>query len=79
MVVKRMLTKFAEEIELHINKDKSQVFFSGCNGETQNNIHSKLGIPKGSLPFWYLGILVTSKKPSFVDCAPYWKSIQIPL
>lgn len=67
--------QFALDIGLNINKEKSQIFFSFCDIDIQNNIINILGISKGTLPFRFLGIPITCKNPTIRDCMTLMEKI----
>lgn len=59
---------FAEWSGLHINLQKSAVFFSNCNSEVMNWFNHTFQISNGLLPVRFLGVPLTSAKLSVNDC-----------
>ncbi|XP_056690291.1 uncharacterized protein [Spinacia oleracea] len=55
---------------LEANMDKTEVYFSGVHHEEQEAIMGSLGISKGSLPFRYLGVPLSSSKLTVGQCKP---------
>lgn len=53
---------FSDMSGLHINNEKSVVFFGGVKLEDQAKISSILGFPIGDLPLKYLGLPMGDKR-----------------
>lgn len=68
-----ILDQFVDETALHLNKTKSQIIFSSGDTRTQRNVCEILGISKGTLPFEYLRIPISSKKSTLSDYMPPFK------
>ncbi|XP_060210853.1 uncharacterized protein LOC132637842 [Lycium barbarum] len=52
------------------NIDKSSIYFRGVNPELQQSILQCLGFTQGDLPFRYLGIPLSTKRLSILQCKP---------
>ncbi|XP_019257809.1 PREDICTED: uncharacterized protein LOC109236031 [Nicotiana attenuata] len=61
---------FSKESVLEINKKKSSIFFGGVSQDIQADILEFLGIQKWELPVRYLGVPLSSKRVSLVQCKP---------
>lgn len=71
----RVLTKFANDIWLQINKRKSFMLFTPCHDDIKRNIDYILDIPIGSFPFKYLGIPITRSRLTLNDYLPLFERI----
>ncbi|XP_074298446.1 uncharacterized protein LOC141629326 [Silene latifolia] len=61
---------FSKASGLHINTDKTDIMFIGrLQPEVEDIIVRKIGFKKGSLPFKYLGVNISHKKLSKMECA----------
>ncbi|PNX94562.1 ribonuclease H [Trifolium pratense] len=56
--------KFSNSTDLRVNPSKCCIFFGGVDQSTKNDIKKITHFDEGTLPFRYLGILMTSKKLS---------------
>ncbi|XP_058753368.1 uncharacterized protein LOC131626562 [Vicia villosa] len=61
---------FSEETSLKANPDKCKVFFGGTGYEEQQAIKESTGCIEGKLPIRYLGVPLTSRKLSVIQCQP---------
>ncbi|XP_019252627.1 PREDICTED: uncharacterized protein LOC109231417 [Nicotiana attenuata] len=52
------------------NADINSIFFGGVNDDQQQEILQALGFVKGTLPVRYLGVPLSSKRLSLVQCQP---------
>ncbi|XP_019265013.1 PREDICTED: uncharacterized protein LOC109242634 [Nicotiana attenuata] len=55
---------------LRANLDKSSVYFGGVGKDTQLEILNVLGFTKGELPIRYLGVSLSTKRLSVMQCYP---------
>lgn len=62
--------KFSAASGLSANLDKTEVYFGGINQEEQDRLQGILGVEKGTIPFKYLGVPLSSKKLSISQCKP---------
>ncbi|XP_058768924.1 uncharacterized protein LOC131642722 [Vicia villosa] len=62
--------KFSEETGLKANPDKCKVFFGGTDYDIQHAIRVATGCVEGTLPIRYLGVPLTSRKLSVIQCQP---------
>ncbi|KAL2920834.1 LINE-1 retrotransposable element ORF2 protein [Bienertia sinuspersici] len=62
--------KFSKASGLLANLEKSEVYFGGVSEAQQDNMLGILGMPKGSIPFTYLGAPLSSKKLTIAQCKP---------
>ncbi|XP_074278607.1 uncharacterized protein LOC141602200 [Silene latifolia] len=60
---------FTKASGLHIISDKTDIMFNGVHSEVEEICLPKTGFKKGNLPFKYLGVNISHKKLSKVDCA----------
>ncbi|XP_074265751.1 uncharacterized protein LOC141588195 [Silene latifolia] len=58
----RGFATFSAATGLHLNKDKSEIYFNGMLATHMDNIMQVSGFHRGTLPFKYLGVLISSKK-----------------
>lgn len=56
---------------LQANLDKSSLYFGGVNMITQNIILQQFGYSLGELPFKYLGVPLSTKKLTILQCQPF--------
>ncbi|XP_056691739.1 uncharacterized protein [Spinacia oleracea] len=63
-------TKFSKASGLEANLHKSDVYVAGVSDSAASQIVDTLGIAKGSFPFKYLGVPLTTRKLSYTDCKP---------
>lgn len=77
MTIRRVCSLFSKETSLYVNMEKSKILFSTCDIGLHDISTKILRIPKSTLPFCYLGILVTSTKLFFRDCMPLLEKISI--
>ncbi|XP_021835349.2 uncharacterized protein [Spinacia oleracea] len=66
----KAFTCFSKASGLEANMDKTEVYFSGVHPIEQQAIMEALGITKGSLPFRYLGVPLSSSKLTIGQCKP---------
>ncbi|XP_074265722.1 uncharacterized protein LOC141588167 [Silene latifolia] len=62
MWILRAFATFSAASGLQLNKEKSEIYFNGVHHNTQHDILQISGFVKGSLPFKYLGVPISSKK-----------------
>jgi len=60
---------------LKANQAKSSIYLGGVSMSVQDSIVTKFNFIKGELPFRYLGIPLSSKKLSVIQCQPLVKKI----
>ncbi|XP_020243132.1 uncharacterized protein LOC109821353 [Asparagus officinalis] len=60
--------EFSAVSGLEANPEKCSVFFGGIDESVKSSINNYLGFSKGVLPFKYLGVPLTTKKLSHMDC-----------
>lgn len=63
-------TKLSLASSLEANLHKSEVYLAGVSSIVSNTIIDTIGVPQGTYPFRYLGVLQTTRKLSFTDCKP---------
>lgn len=61
---------FSQASGLVANADKSSIFFGGVRDDIEQEILQVLGFSKGSLPVRYLGVPLSTKRLSLVQCQP---------
>lgn len=66
--INSILREFANLSGLRANPSKSLVFCAGMSGRQKEMLIESLEMNGGSLPVHYLGVLLISKKLSFLDC-----------
>lgn len=54
---------------------KSEMYLVGVSDSVTGAIITKLGIFRGTFPFKYLGLPLTTRKLSFTDCKPLVEKI----
>ncbi|XP_074315572.1 uncharacterized protein LOC141651774 [Silene latifolia] len=59
---------FSNASGLHINNEKTDIMFNGMQSEMEDLIMQETGFKKGTLPFKYLGVNISHKKLSKLDC-----------
>ncbi|OIT39896.1 hypothetical protein A4A49_55824 [Nicotiana attenuata] len=62
--------QFSKASGLIANQEKNSIYFGGVTEDMQQNIIKCLGFSKGSLPFRYLGVPLSSKRLSVAQCQP---------
>ncbi|XP_057248199.1 uncharacterized protein LOC130590186 [Beta vulgaris subsp. vulgaris] len=67
-LVVRALKAFENVSGLEASKEKTAIYFGNVQQEIQNRIMLLTGYKKGSFPFRYLGVPITSKRISRADC-----------
>ena len=72
----REFSNFSTVSGLQANLDKSCIYFCGLSVQDQEAIQELLPIPKGQLPFRYLGVPLSSRKLSFHNCKPLLEKVQ---
>ena len=56
---------------LHANNNKCAIYIAGVSDDVAQNMVDAIRVPKGSLPFRYLGIPLSAKRLiSIQDCKP---------
>ncbi|XP_056689993.1 uncharacterized protein [Spinacia oleracea] len=68
-------TKFSLASGLLANFHKSEVYTAGVSDSLSDQIAEQIGIPKGSFPFKYFGVPLTTRKLKFADCKPLIEKI----
>lgn len=68
VTLRKVIDDFAKVSGLHINSGKSAIYFAGVPVNDEACILDAIGVPKGSLPFRYLGFSLSSKRLGFCDC-----------
>ncbi|XP_056688365.1 uncharacterized protein [Spinacia oleracea] len=63
---KKFSTASSQEANLH----KSEVYLAGISSYVADHIMATIGIPKGTFPFKYLGVPLTTRGLSFTDFKP---------
>lgn len=63
-------TKFSKVSGLQANTDKISIYISGVQNQVKQAILSELGFIEGTLPFKYLGVPLSSKILTIVQCMP---------
>ena len=63
-----LMENFARVSELKINSIKSTVYAVGVHEDVEARILEAIRVPKGELPFRYLGVPLSSKRLSIADC-----------
>ncbi|PHU23501.1 hypothetical protein BC332_08608 [Capsicum chinense] len=63
-------SKFSKVTGLQENTEKSSIYMSGVEDQEKQAILRELGFVEGSLPFRYLGVLISSKKLTVEQCMP---------
>ncbi|XP_074303645.1 uncharacterized protein LOC141638117, partial [Silene latifolia] len=58
----RAFATFSAASGLCLNKEKTEIYFNGVRASTMDDILQISGFKKGSLPFKYLGVPISSKK-----------------
>ncbi|XP_075083357.1 uncharacterized protein LOC142167100 [Nicotiana tabacum] len=58
----------SKALGLVVNADKSSIFFGGVNADMQQEILQVLGFSKWTLPVRYLGVPLSTKRLSLVQC-----------
>ncbi|XP_074291223.1 uncharacterized protein LOC141617999 [Silene latifolia] len=61
--------QFSKATGLQMNVNKSNIYMNGVDDATNAAILDSTGMSIASLPFRYLGVPITSKKLSVLDCA----------
>lgn len=71
----RVFQKFSLVSGLCANQSKSCIYFGGIKIEEQTDILQEFGMAQGELPFKYLGVPLSTKKLTVVQCQPLIKKI----
>lgn len=74
-VLQEVLDDMADVSGLHINKAKSAIYFAGISASCEQAILDVLTIPKGELPFRYLGFPLSNKRLGIKNCLPIVEKI----
>lgn len=64
-------TKFSSAYALAANLDSSNVYMTGVSNDEKYSISGGLAMMKGSFPFKYLGVPLTTRKLKCTDCRPF--------
>ncbi|XP_074277785.1 uncharacterized protein LOC141601405 [Silene latifolia] len=68
IAVMRAISTFTAASGLHMNKMKSNVYGNGLESGLLEKFASTTGLKIGKLPFKYLGVPISAKKLSVLDC-----------
>nr|XP_009781722.1 PREDICTED: uncharacterized protein LOC104230578 [Nicotiana sylvestris] len=68
LLMLRGLAAFSEASGLHTNATKSNIYSANMKQQEVNDICELTGYKRGVLPFRYLGVPISAKKISAVDC-----------
>ncbi|XP_075076335.1 uncharacterized protein LOC142162991 [Nicotiana tabacum] len=63
----KYFSQFFEALGLQANLGKSSVYFGGVKQNVKEQILAHMGFEKGSLPFKYLGIPLSTKKIALIQ------------
>lgn len=63
-------SKFSKDSGLQANLHKSEVYVAGVTCDVVEYILEVLGIPKGIFSVKYLGVPLTTRKLSYIECKP---------
>lgn len=63
-------TKFSEASGLVANIHKSDVYIVGVSHDVIDHLVDTLGMPRGTFPFRYLGVPLTTRKLSYTNGKP---------
>lgn len=66
--VLQVLREFEERSGLAVSLQKSSFFASGLSAMETDEIQVSTGMPMGSLPVRYLGVLLCTKKLTLLNC-----------
>nr|XP_016476659.1 PREDICTED: uncharacterized protein LOC107798203 [Nicotiana tabacum] len=69
-ILYQLFQKFSAALGLVANLNKSCINFGGVNQSTQQQIKEILGYKKGEFPFRYLGVPMSTKRLSAIQCVP---------
>jgi hypothetical protein len=69
-VLKALLNTFADSIGLKVNLSKSSMVPTNLDSDRLNHLASTFNCEDGSLPFTYLGLSLSSTKPTIQECLP---------
>lgn len=75
MATWNQFVRFSKASGLEANPEKCVVYFSGISKELEGDIYSWLGMPRGDLPFRYLGVSLSSKNLTFQQYKPLLERI----
>ncbi|XP_062103573.1 uncharacterized protein LOC133814656 [Humulus lupulus] len=78
-VLKEVLDGFSNTIGLHVNVNKSQIFFGGVDPREKGEIIRDLGLAEGAFPLKYLGVPLRPTKWKAEDCGIIIKKIKMRL
>lgn len=67
--------EFSSASGLMANAAKSSIYFGGVRPDIQEQILNTFGWSKGELPFKYLGVPLSSRKLTVIQCQPLIKKI----
>lgn len=62
--------KFSLASGLEPSVEKSCIYMAGVTGEEASSLGAGINMPTGTLPFKYLGVLLTSKKLNHTEFKP---------
>lgn len=66
--MRRAFQAFTDALGLAISLEKSVIYFGNVDLEIQERILMVTGFNRGTFPFRYLGVLITSKRLTKADC-----------
>lgn len=69
-ILYKAFQEFSKASGLEANLNKSEVYFGGVTAEEQCQIQQCLPVPKGQFPFRYLGVPLSHKKLTYIQCKP---------
>ncbi|XP_020262879.1 uncharacterized protein LOC109838860 [Asparagus officinalis] len=67
--------EFNDVSGLEANPEKCSVFYGGVDDSVKSSINNDLGFSEGVMPIKYLGVPLTTKKLSYMDCNPLLSKI----
>nr|XP_009614124.1 uncharacterized protein LOC104107107 [Nicotiana tomentosiformis] len=73
--LRKCFSQFSEASGLQANLGKSCVYFGGVKKEIQDSILSHLAFVRGTLPFKYLGVPLSTKKLTLLQWQPLIETI----
>ncbi|XP_070056721.1 uncharacterized protein [Nicotiana tomentosiformis] len=75
IILQKTFQKFSAASGLQANADKSSIYIGGVHKDLKDTLISLLGYTKGSLPFKYLGVPLSTKKLNIQQCLPLVEKI----
>ncbi|XP_074313776.1 uncharacterized protein LOC141648969 [Silene latifolia] len=67
-IIMELFKRFSSASRLHINSNKSDFYSNGMSPATVDKVLQGTGFKKGDLPFKYLGVKISHKRLTKVDC-----------